>query len=77
MPARLEDATRLSSSNYVSRLELAPDGAIRAFFNKNARLIDGRSVAMMPTGKSGDATTFSCVSKDIVDRCLPKQCKGR
>jgi hypothetical protein len=78
MPARLDDASKVSSSTYVSRLELAPDGAIRAIFNDNARVIAGRSVAMVPAGKPGEpTTTWRCVSDDLVDRCLPKQCKRR
>ena len=77
LPAGIEDATKVLSSTYVDRIDMAKDGTLRATFNKLAGIAAGHSVSMAASGKSGDATQYRCVSDDIAERCLPKQCKGR
>ena len=77
LPAKLEDATQYHSGVYVDRIELDKDGTLRSTFNKNSKVLAGRSISLIPAGQSEGATTYRCVSENLVERCLPKQCKGR
>ena len=74
LPPRLPDGTP-TSGRYVSKLELVDRGTIRATFGEREARLAGHTVDLVPTWKDNEIVSWSCMSRDLANACLPASCR--
>lgn len=75
LPARIEEVVGNTSGRYVERIALDPDGTVRAIFGEKGGKLAGRSVEFAPQKKDGEIAGWTCLSRDLPQRCLPAACR--
>ena len=68
------DVRTAISGRFVSRLDIAADGTLRAVFGDNAERLAGHYVEARPELNGRRIASWSCRT-DLPDRCVPASCR--
>jgi uncharacterized RDD family membrane protein YckC/Tfp pilus assembly major pilin PilA len=72
-PRSLEDARAVPSSPYLREAVITREGAI--VLTLAVARLEGKRITFVPTAQSPDKIVWTCMSEDIAQRLLPRQCR--
>jgi hypothetical protein len=70
LPPRIEDL----AGRYVSKVEMAADGTVTAYYGEKNGLLSGHSLRMTPRWEKNNIADWVC-SSDLPKQCLPLSCR--